>query len=309
MTPEDFIRSLIPYRYFQDNEGRPPILAPTTKAFFQLADTDGDGLISYDEYLVFLCLLGTPEYHWKISFKLFDFDGDGTVSKHEFTRIMAHHTASLGALARLGNKQREAINLSHTGINKLFFGEEGDKVLTFDDFTDFMRRLNLEILKLEFYQFDVEPSNETISMKDFGLSIISYAEEKRLKHLAERVENLPQYEERVSFGQFYEFDHMIRTRLHDLGLAYKYYTSMGGGFSKDDFRRIVAAVTRTELTPTQVDLIFHIFDTDRDGHLDVDEFYSEVMSTRHSRGLRSSRDTNVTEYFKRVWKCVRDPDA
>ncbi|KAJ3056078.1 hypothetical protein HK097_008206 [Rhizophlyctis rosea] len=249
-----------------------------------------------------------PEYHWKISFKLFDFNGDGTVSKDEFNRIMAHHTGNLGALARLGNKQREAINLNETGINKLFFGEKGDKSLTFDQFTDFMRRLNLEILKLEFYQFDVDQPDETISMRDFGYSIISYAPEKRLKSLVERVQNLPDTPERVSFSRFYEFDHMIRTRLHDLGLAYKVYTSMGGGFSRDDFRRIVAAVTRTELTPNQVNLIFDVFDTNQDGHLDVAEFYDEVMKTRHTRGLHNARDTEVTSYFKRVWKCIQDPD-
>ncbi|KAJ3277267.1 hypothetical protein HK104_003488 [Borealophlyctis nickersoniae] len=244
-----------------------------------------DGLINYSEYLVFLCLLGTPEYHWKISFKLLDVNGDGAVDKEEFERIMATHTDGLGALARLGNKERRKVNVGATGMNHLFFGMHGEKKLTYDEFID------------------------TISMKDFGTSIISYASPKHLDRLVQRVKELPEFDERISFQQFYDFDHMVRTRFHDLGQAYKVYTAMGSGFKQEDFRRIVAAVTRTTLTPGQVNLIFEVFDTNRDGHLDIDEFYNQVIQGRRSRGLSKPRDTDVGHYMSRVWNCIKDPES
>lgn len=69
--------------------------------------------------------------------------------------------------------------------------------------TDFMRRLHLEVLKLEFNQFDVDQQTDSISMQDFALSIISYAPPMHLKKLVERAESLTPYEERVTFQQFY----------------------------------------------------------------------------------------------------------
>ncbi|KNC98994.1 uncharacterized protein SPPG_05945 [Spizellomyces punctatus DAOM BR117] len=169
-----------------------------------------------------------------------------------------------------------------------------------------MRRLHLEVLKLEFHQFDVDAQTDSISMSDFALSIVSYASPQHLKKLVEKAQHIPKYEERVTFQQFYEFDQMIRTRLHDLGLAYKLYNSMSSGLDRTDFHRVVKAVTKTDLTKTQVDVIFDLFDINKDGHLNVDEFYAQVMKGRHSRGLDTPRDIGISEFFGHVVRCVKE---
>jgi hypothetical protein len=69
MTPRDFIHSLMPWNPETENSKS---RVKSAEKFFSLADTDGNGLIDYEEYLLFLTLIATPEYHWKISFKLFD---------------------------------------------------------------------------------------------------------------------------------------------------------------------------------------------------------------------------------------------
>ena len=66
---------------------------------------------------------------------------------------------------------------------------------------------------------------------------------------------------------------MIRTRFHDIELAYKFYTSISPrGFSKTDFRRVMKRVTTCDLTEGQVDVIFALFDSDGNGTLQAEEF-------------------------------------
>ncbi|KAF1328020.1 Calcium-binding atopy-related autoantigen-like protein, partial [Globisporangium splendens] len=55
-----------------------------TKSFFDLVDADGDGLISYAEYMFFNTLLAIPERQFELAFKMFDSDGNGRLDHREF---------------------------------------------------------------------------------------------------------------------------------------------------------------------------------------------------------------------------------
>ncbi|KAI8810161.1 hypothetical protein BJ742DRAFT_802349 [Cladochytrium replicatum] len=303
MTAQDFIRSLIPYR--EHLQGSRTKRVASAEQFFSLADMDGDGLISYSEYLIFLTLLGTPEYQWKVSFKLFDVNGDGLISKEEFERIMATNTQSLGIGGREGPREHK-YKPGETGLFRLFFGADGKQTITQEQFTDFMHRLQLEVLKLEFYQYGVD-DKETISLRDFGFAVISYAREDEVPTYVRAISTYADEGERISFAQFYDFDRMVHTRLKDIEMAYRIYksTTRHPGFNRADFARIVRAVTKVELTPGQVDLLFHMFDTSKDGHLDSEEFYS-ALKGRDRRGLDFPRDTGLFQWMGRVYKCAKE---
>jgi len=71
MTPEDFIRSLTPYdfphggvpsskRQWSEVAGRVDI-----PNFFKFCDVNGDGLLSFAEYLFFVTLLSIPEHEFR----------------------------------------------------------------------------------------------------------------------------------------------------------------------------------------------------------------------------------------------------
>ena len=85
-----------------------------------LADTDGDGLISYQEYLFFLSLLGTPPSHFQIAFQMFDSDRSGVLDLAEFQRMMRTDVMTeIGATHRQGSRERAAtspVRLAWPGV-------------------------------------------------------------------------------------------------------------------------------------------------------------------------------------------------
>jgi hypothetical protein len=69
---------------------------------------------------------------------------------------------------------------------------------------------------MEFYQFEV--TDGTISLADFGKSIVSHSSPRIITKLLDRADRFERTDERISFEQFVNFDKMIRTKLHELGV-------------------------------------------------------------------------------------------
>ena len=58
--------------------------------FFDMFDTDGDGLISFPEYLFFVTLLSLTDEQCKATFRKFDVDQGGSLCREEFLQMMKH---------------------------------------------------------------------------------------------------------------------------------------------------------------------------------------------------------------------------
>jgi hypothetical protein len=143
-----------------------------------------------------------------VAFNVLDKDGSGTLSKQEFANFITSETESDRSwFGSLGYRQQHDLSLNSChGLMKLLFGEKGDRDLHFDEFMGLMKRLKLELLKLEFYQHQIRPQDDSISLKDFAYCMVSCTDLKNLKRLHARILGLPHYEERLGFGQFVEFD-------------------------------------------------------------------------------------------------------
>ena len=118
--------------------------------------------------------------------------------------------------------------------------------------------------------------------------------------------DLDEKNERVSFKKFFDFDQMVKNRLHDIGLAYKFYSSMSNnhtGFNKMELQRIIKNLAKCELTDGQIDAIFALFDVDSDGRLNGDEFY-QALKWRNQRGLGAG-DKGIKAWFSKVVDCVQ----
>jgi len=77
-----------------------------------------------------------------------------------------------------------------------FFGKDGTQQLDFKTFHSFLTRLQEEVLKLEFFSFEVD-DNDTITMKEFARSIVSYANHREIEEFSSRISALPEYPHRV----------------------------------------------------------------------------------------------------------------
>ena len=93
MKPSDFIRAITPYSFKEGSEvgmkkSNSTILDDTLLEVLTAIDQDGDGLISFSEFIFFSTLLAIPPKYFKVAFNLFDEDGNGSVSANEFKEVM-----------------------------------------------------------------------------------------------------------------------------------------------------------------------------------------------------------------------------
>ncbi|PKI52609.1 hypothetical protein CRG98_026949 [Punica granatum] len=160
------------------------------------------------------------------------------------------------------------------GLLEYFFGKDGTKKLQHERFVQFLRDLHDEILRLEFAHYDCR-SRGTIPAKDYALSLVASADISHTNKLLDRVEEIdndPSLRDvRITFDEFKDFSD-LRKKLQSFSLALFSYGKLNGLLTKKDFQRAASQVCGIKLTDNVVDVIFHVFNTDRDEHLSSKEF-------------------------------------
>ncbi|KAJ6731833.1 CALCIUM UPTAKE PROTEIN MITOCHONDRIAL [Salix purpurea] len=205
------------------------------------------------KYIFFVTLLSIPESSFSVAFKMFDLDNNGQIDREEFKKVMGLMRAQnrQGASHRDGRRfgLKVAEPVENGGLLEYFFGKDGKTCLQHERFVQFLRDLHDEILRLEFAHYDYR-SCGTISAKDFALSLVASADINHISKLLDRVDELWKSER---------------------------------GVSQKDFQRASSQVCGISITDDLVDIIFHVFDANRDGNLSSDEFV-RVLQGRERAG-------------------------
>ncbi|CAI5741436.1 unnamed protein product [Peronospora destructor] len=275
---------------------------PRAKTFFDLVDADGDGLISYAEYSFFCTLLAIPERQFELAFKMFDTDENGQLDHREFKQII-----NLMRLRTPAGRQDRSLH-DEIPIFKHLFGELATKSLSYDKFCAFRRNLKQEIMRIQISfssLFDVD-GDRILSPREFGMFLVSHADQRHIEMWVERVDKLQELKGHVTEQEFMDFNVFLE-HLDELEVAME-LVMQAHGVNKAQFQRAtkaaVCGIKHTKLvTPLQIDILFALFDLNGDGHLSTKEFI-QVMQTRKDSGFNEPRDTGAFNFIKRVKECI-----
>uniref|UniRef100_A0A5B7B8T4 EF-hand domain-containing protein n=1 Tax=Davidia involucrata TaxID=16924 RepID=A0A5B7B8T4_DAVIN len=317
MTPADLMRAIVPVfppsesNLIRDGylrgERTPGELRCEPSKFFMLFDMNNDGLISFKEYIFFVTLLSIPESSFSVAFKMYDIDNNGEIDRKEFKKVMALMRAHnrQGALHRDGHRSglRVSGSVENGGLVEYFFGKDGKKCLQHEKFVQFLKSLHDEMLELEFAHYDYK-SRGTISAKDFALSMVASADLRHLNKLLDRVDELNEDSHlsnacitREEFKKFGE----LRRRLQPFSLALFSYGEVTGLLTRKDFQRAALQVCGVSLPENVVEIIFHVFDANRDGNLSLDEFVRVLQ--KRERDVAQPTEAGVMEFLSCCWNC------
>lgn len=316
MTPADLMRAVV--HVFPPSESHlvrdgylrgersPGELRCDPSEFFMLFDTNNDGLISFKEYIFFVTLLSIPESSFSVAFKMFDVDCNGEIERDEFKNVMdlmrthnrqgALHSDGLRAGRRVGR------SVENGGLVEYFFGTDGKKCLRHEAFLQFLRSLHDEMVKLEFAHYDYK-LHGTISAKDFALSLVASADMNHLNKLLDRVDELNGSnlsDLRITFEEFKNFAE-LRKRLHPFSIALFSYGKANGLLTRKDFQRAASQVCGVCLTDNVVEIIFHVFDANRDGSLTLDEFIRVLQ--KRERDIAHPTEAGLLDFLLCCWNC------
>ncbi|XP_075010229.1 calcium uptake protein 1, mitochondrial isoform X3 [Calonectris borealis] len=267
MTPQDFVRSITP------NEKQPE----------------------------------TPQRNFEIAFKMFDLNGDGEVDMEEFEQVQSiiRSQTSMGMRHRdrstTGNTLKTGFN---SALTTYFFGADLKGKLTISHFLDFQRKLQHDILKLEFERHD--PVEGRITERQFGSMLLAYSgvQSKKLTVMLKQLKKHFQDGEGLTFEEVESFFTFLKN-INDVDTALSFYHMAGASLDKVTMQQVARTVAKVELSDHVCDVVFALFDCDGNGELSNKEFVA-IMKQRLMRGLEKPKDMGFTRLMRAMWKCAQE---
>jgi len=232
------------------------------------------GLMTFEDFVNFNEMLRKPDAEYEIAFKIVDVDRTGTITREEFKRVIS---ANL-------DEDCPPFNWDSDWV-QLFFGKKGEGQLSYEEFTQMLKGLATERIRQEFRYYDKEETG-LINGQQFE-KIINHVKLRvppMIREKVRTVENLNAQEngrKGVSYAQFVAFNNLllhIPSYSRVLRAAIKRYGEEK--INKKQFLTAAQDATTIEITPMEVDLIFHFFDVNKDGYLDFGEFETVMEKER-----------------------------
>jgi len=266
MTPEDFLRAITDAEP-EDARKRGALDEAKFRILFSIADVDNTGTISFNEYVHFEDVINRPDAEYVLAFKIFDRDGNGKISKDDFRQVVS--TSFLSDSKIPFDFECELV--------RLYFGK-GNSELDYSQFTQLLKDLQQERVKQEFRFYDKEQSGY-IPVDKFA-KILAAVKLRRIppyvkEHLT-AVANLNKgtsNEGSVSYAQFVACnDMLLHIPSYGRVLRAACQRAKTNMITKDEFLREAHHTTSIEITRLEADVVWEIFDTDRDGKLSLLDF-------------------------------------
>lgn len=269
-------------------------------SFADLVDLNGDGLISFTEFMFFIVLLSVPQRQVHLVLALMDVNGDGSVSQAEFDRVYL----ALAAATPAGRQSRDpsARYAPHGSRHFSKPASEGGGVDT-ARFASYVAALRAALAEYEFAHFS--GGSAEMDAGEFAVAVVAHVPQTRLKQLLPRVARAANLEGSVTLSEFMAYRELAEA-LEPMAAAMRLLDvrTPVRGLSRQEFKcAAVAAVgSRASLTDMQVDVVFEVFDADESATLDVDEFVNALKETS-AHGVTRRRDAGVGDWLVALWGC------
>ncbi|XP_043911927.1 calcium uptake protein 1, mitochondrial isoform X2 [Protopterus annectens] len=325
MTPQDFVRSITPNEKQPENLGLDQFITKRydgKQDFWQKLNQEREkfanedsifyalgecGLISFSDYIFLTTVLSTPQRNFEIAFKMFDLNGDGEVDMEEFEQVQSiiRSQTSMGMRHRdrstTGNTLKTGFN---SALTTYFFGADLKGKLTIKSFLEFQRKLQHDVLKLEFERHD--PVNGRITERQFGSMLLAYSgvQSRKLNQMLKRIKKQFKDAQGVNFEEVESFFTFLKN-INDVDTALSFYHMAGASLDKATMQQVARTVAKVELSDHVCNVVFALFDCDGNGELSNKEFVS-IMKQRLMRGLEKPKDMGFTRLVRAMWKCAQD---
>ncbi|XP_035657554.1 calcium-binding mitochondrial carrier protein Aralar1-like isoform X2 [Branchiostoma floridae] len=239
MTPRDFV---IKYLGIEKEDADPT----TLNLLAGVVDETKDGLISFVEFQAFESLLCSPDALYLLAFQLFDSNGNGFVSYDEFKSVMSQ------------TRIHQHIPFDWEGeFCKMYFGWDKKKDLSYAEFTQLLQSLAYEHARVAFRVRD-KNKNGFITALDFSDIMITVRKHMLTPFVEENLVSLVGGKQ-VSFPYFTGLNHLLSS----MELVKKIYRQVAGHNPKAEITReefLIAAQKVSQVTPLEVDILFHLCD-------------------------------------------------
>ncbi|XP_061084044.1 calcium uptake protein 1, mitochondrial [Conger conger] len=321
MTPQDFVRSITPNEKQPENLGLDQFqvkrydgkkiaqerekFADEDSIFFRLGEC---GLISFSDYIFLTTVLSTPQRNFEIAFKMFDLNGDGEVDMEEFEQVQS----IIRSQTSMGMRHRDRSTTGNTlktggcssALTTYFFGADLRGKLTIKSFLEFQRKLQHDVLKLEFERND--PVDGRISERQFGGMLLTYSgvQSRKLKVMQKGLKKMFKDGQGITFDEVENFFTFLKN-VNDVDTALSFYHMAGASIDKATMKQVARTVAKVELSDHVCDVVFALFDCDGNGELSNKEFIA-IMKQRLMRGLEKPKDMGFTRLVRAMWKCAQD---
>jgi solute carrier family 25 aspartate/glutamate transporter 12/13 len=256
MSPQDFVKSLAIMK-----GALPSSEEGFIEKLFKRVDTDGDGVLNYEEYCMFYTLLTNTEKDFRIAFEMFDKDGNGKINATEFEELMTAMVADPSTKVNFKG-----------GLTEFLFGPNYDRQVSFSTLYNLVAEVRNDVWWHEFRQLDREGKGKIplTHMREFLFGSDATNAPALPDEVASKL---------VGFATYKMFNELI-LQSNDIVRALGLLQAGGRECTKRAFARSLA-LCGLKMTRTDIDVIFQLFDLNGDGTMDVEEF-NEVVKRRQS---------------------------
>ncbi|XP_023402830.1 calcium uptake protein 1, mitochondrial isoform X3 [Loxodonta africana] len=191
-----------------------------------------------------------------------------------------------------------------SALTTYFFGADLKGKLTIKNFLEFQRKLQHDVLKLEFERND--PVDGRITERQFGGMLLAYSgvQSKKLTAMQKQLKKHFKEGKGLTFEEVENFFTFLKN-INDVDTALSFYHMAGASLDKVTMQQVARTVAQVALSDHVCDVVFALFDCDGNGELSNKEFVS-IMKQRLMRGLEKPKDMGFTRLMQAMWKCAQE---